>query len=594
MPKYTPTTKEDSHFSWFDVLRSFWFFYKDQGPSFFFWIVALFLVNFYQLVPPLILGKLIDILSTPSSKDTFYFIVLLIGFAGFVHIATSLIRLHGKNIIGDHKDTVFYKAKVKGFEKLLEMSLHWHSQESAGNKVQKISAGINASGRLMQLLTNDIFYGVTTLVGTLVFFMIKAPILAVLVLAYVLCFFTINKIFYSKEQELWASIHKSQESSSGKYYDGLNNLVTIKSLGASSSFQKAVHATEQNTLDLQMKARRLNNTKWRWFQGVNAVVQMIALAYVSHGVLQNIFSIGSVLIFFNYMQSITRVVGDMTSYYEDLVSMKIALGRMMPIYWSKDDSYFGEKTFPNIWDTLSFDSVDFSYKATDTKEKLHDLKGITLTIKRGEKIGIVGRSGSGKSTFAKLLMGLYRADSGRIMIGDAEFYSLNHEHLLEKMAIVLQDSEMFNMTAKENITLLKKVSPELLASAIVGAQLENVVAKLPDGLETLIGEKGYKLSGGERQRIGIARAICKNPEIFIFDEATSALDSKTESHIQHALERVLKDKTVISIAHRISTLENCDRIYVFEKGRIVESGDFHTLLKDQKSKFYLLNKKQKV
>ena len=153
------------------------------------------------------------------------------------------------------------------------------------------------------------------------------------------------------------------------------------------------------------------------------------------------------------------------------------------------------------------------------------------------------------------------------------------------MSMVLQDSEMFNMTIRENITLLRNIPEETLVKSIKIAQLESVIAKLPNGLETVIGEKGYHLSGGERQRVGIARAICQDPEIIIFDEATSSLDSQTESKIQKALEKELEKKTLIFIAHRISTLKNADVIYVFESGKIVESGSYTTLLNKKNSLF---------
>ncbi|KXK10162.1 MAG: putative multidrug export ATP-binding/permease protein [Microgenomates bacterium OLB23] len=189
-------------------------------------------------------------------------------------------------------------------------------------------------------------------------------------------------------------------------------------------------------------------------------------------------------------------------------------------------------------------------------------------------------------------MGLYPLSAGRYTIDSTNYYDLSAESISHHIAIVLQDSEMFNMTLRENITLLRSVSEELLLKAVKVAQLEDVVTKLPDGLETLIGEKGYHLSGGERQRVGIARAICKNPEIIIFDEATSSLDSRTEGKIQSALEKELSKKTLIFIAHRVSTLKNVDIIYVFKGGRIVESGTFKSLGADSQSYFSHLYKLQ--
>jgi ABC-type multidrug transport system fused ATPase/permease subunit len=222
------------------------------------------------------------------------------------------------------------------------------------------------------------------------------------------------------------------------------------------------------------------------------------------------------------------------------------------------------------------------------KKEFLVLRTSNFTINKFEKIGIVGHSGSGKSTLAKILLGLYELEDGKFKIDDVNFYDIKHSEITHNIAIVLQDSEMFNLSLKENITLLKE-NDELLRLAIKVAQLEELITKLPEGMHTLIGEKGYRLSGGERQRIGIARAIFKNPQLLVLDEATSSLDSKTEELIQEGLEKELQKKTMIIIAHRLSTLKHVDRIYVFDNGRIAEEGKYDELITDPSSKFYQLH-----
>jgi ABC-type multidrug transport system fused ATPase/permease subunit len=260
---------------------------------------------------------------------------------------------------------------------------------------------------------------------------------------------------------------------------------------------------------------------------------------------------------------------------------------MMPIYWNTEVMTTGHLPFPKAWDDLKIADGTFHYKS-ETDSKGFTLSNINFSIKNGEKVGIVGASGGGKSTLAKLLLGLYELKNGSFTIGETSFYDINHQDITNHIAIVLQESEMFNLSLTENITLLKKTSPEIFKKAIEIAQLEAIIQKLPKGLDTLIGEKGYRLSGGERQRVGIARAICKNPDILVLDEATSALDSKTEKRIQDALEDYFRKKTFIIIAHRISTLKNVDSIFVFEKGNIVEQGNYQKLITDTTSKFYAI------
>jgi len=275
---------------------------------------------------------------------------------------------------------------------------------------------------------------------------------------------------------------------------------------------------------------------------------------------------------------------DVTRISSSLVEYESALKRTVDIFDTKEEKWFGSKKFPKKWSKFSFKDVSFEYKGSGKKK--FSVKDMNFDINNKEKIGVVGHSGSGKSTLAKLMLGLYKIKKGSIKVGERDFYSMSHEKITDNITIVLQESELFNMSFKDNITMLKTFDRKLFDLVVDIAQLKSVLKKLPEGIETSIGEKGYKLSGGERQRLGIARAIYKDSDILVLDEATSALDSKLEAVIQRKIETKLKHKTLIIIAHRLSTLKNVDRIIVFDKGKIVEQGKFKELLKDDKSKFY--------
>jgi ABC-type multidrug transport system fused ATPase/permease subunit len=334
--------------------------------------------------------------------------------------------------------------------------------------------------------------------------------------------------------------------------------------------------------------RKVGISKWKAFQLWNAFSITIFVFLVGNSVVNGTISIGSIFIFYSYLMRLTEGASDLTEIIDEVIEDKAAIARMMPIYWETLPVHEGDKLFPKEWKTITISDGFFSYgksEADQTKEHFA-LRDITVTIRRNEKIGVVGHSGGGKSTFAKLLLGLYDLEKGSFQVDTVNFYDIKHSEVTRRISTVLQESEMFNLSLRENITLLRAVPEELFKKAISIAQLAELIEKLPDGLDTLIGEKGYRVSGGERQRIGIARAICKDPDILVLDEATSALDSKTENKIQEALEKELQQKTFIIIAHRISTLREVERIIVFDQGRIVEEGNYASLIHDHTSKFY--------
>jgi len=228
---------------------------------------------------------------------------------------------------------------------------------------------------------------------------------------------------------------------------------------------------------------------------------------------------------------------------------------------------------------IVFDNVGFAYG-----RDIGGIRDISLTIKPGEKLGIVGASGAGKSTLVSLLMRLYEGENGRILIDGQDISEITQDSLRGQIGMVTQETAMFNRSARENILYGRPdASEDDMIDAAGKAEANEFISLLQDGqgregYDAHLGERGVKLSGGQRQRIALARAILKDAPILVLDEATSALDSEVEAAIQTALSRVMQGKTVLAIAHRLSTLSEMDRIIVMEDGRIAESGSHDQLL----------------
>lgn len=235
---------------------------------------------------------------------------------------------------------------------------------------------------------------------------------------------------------------------------------------------------------------------------------------------------------------------------------------------------------PENWSSLHFDHVDFAYDGADEKSPpaLHD---IHLSIRRGEKIALIGRSGAGKSTFIKLLMKQALPAKGEIRLDDLSLNSVASSDWLSSIGFVPQDVELFNMNIRDNILLDRSYeeNADIYNRALKQAALDQLIADLPQGDQTMVGERGIKLSGGQRQRLGIARALVRDADLIIFDEATASLDSLSEQVIQNALMSAFAGRTMLIIAHRLSTVRFADRIIVLENGHIAEQGSFDDLIR---------------
>ena len=233
----------------------------------------------------------------------------------------------------------------------------------------------------------------------------------------------------------------------------------------------------------------------------------------------------------------------------------------------------GEKELGLIKSGIEFNNVTFAYKG---REKIMD--GVSLTFEKGRTTAIVGSSGSGKTTLVNLVLRLYDVSDGRIEIDGVDIRQYRLASWLEKIGFVSQETIIFNDTVRNNITFGSTYSDEEISKVCQYANADGFISELPNGYETLVGDKGMRLSGGQKQRIAVARAMIRNPEILIFDEATNALDNISEAAVQRAIDEIARDHTVIIIAHRLSTIANADKIIVLGNGHVLEEGTHKELM----------------
>ena len=297
-------------------------------------------------------------------------------------------------------------------------------------------------------------------------------------------------------------------------------------------------------------------------------------------------SIGMMFAMFGYIWFIMTPVQDILSMQYSYTSAKSALKRINKIL-SLDTEKNGDIQLGKENVSISLKNLNFSY--SNEKEIL---KNISFEIAPTSKIALIGSSGSGKTTLAQVISGFYEKKSGILKYNDIDIENIDKRSLRQKIFLVLQMPILFNSTLRFNITMGdESISDKSIIKALKIAQLSDMLNDMQDGLETIVGRHGIRLSGGQRQRLSIARMIIANPDVVIFDESTSALDVHTETKLFSALEPILKDKTVITIAHRLSTVKNADMIYVLEAGKIVQQGT-HEELEDEAGHYMEFVKKQ--
>ncbi len=577
------------NFSLLDVAKSVWYFLEEDKLKFSFFFLILLGIYFYDLVPTYLMGKIIDFFSlyhAGQSLSIFYFYVI---FISVTYIVASLIRLKSKvalNIIGQNNRM---RARTWGFERLTEFSLEWHNKENTGNKLQRIFTGADGIRGFSKLLTKDLLRIFANIVAVALVFLITDFKFIALIFIYILIFLYIEFNFSKKVFALSNEFNTLNQKASGTYIESASNMLSVKALGGENAMAGRVFNKETLSRDIAIKRITTTNLKWRFFQFLNGITLGIFLFLVGFAIIAHSMTIGMVLVFYNYFMKLQGALGDISDLHADLIDFRSDIGQMMPLFKETEFIKTGNEPFPKDWKKIEIKNAVMDYGSGQM-----GLKDFSLTLNRNTKTGIAGLSGSGKSTLAKIILGLYALKSGEFKIGGKNYYSISHNETLSRITVVLQETELFNLSLRDNVTMMREENSELLNTALEISELKAVVDKLPEGLDSLIGEKGYMLSGGERQRLGIARAIYKNAPIIILDEATSSLDSETEGKIMaKLLGEYGKDKTFLIIAHRLGTLKYTDNISVMERGQVVEEGSYDKLMNNSDSVFYRMNKEKK-
>ncbi len=539
-----------------------------------------------------------------------------------MYALSSLIAEAGKHVIGQSSDRVWFLlaawtgtylfvtatrqfAKYLGYtvsEKmqldsvaetirhLSRIDIAWHEKENSGNKMKRAQNGGEALDRLGHIWIDNVIEIVVNVTGMFIILAFVDRAVFGIMSLFLLTYFLISFPLSARASRAAREVNHLEEDFTGVAFEIVNNIRTVKVMGLFAPLLDRLAAAGSATYAAIVRRirrfRMLAAIMSYWSQ----IFRTIMIAMIVYGILHGRQDV-AFLIFFNfYFTNLRTSVDELSQISQDIIIAKYKLGRLREIFSEpvQIDDDTDKIDFPRDWKTIFLRQVSFAYGEQAV------LKNISFDIHRGEKIGIVGLSGAGKSTLFKLLLKEYEDFTGEIFFDDISIRRIKKSSYFRRAAVVLQETEVFNLSLRDNIELTNGVADEeRLGRAVTAAHVADFLPKLPQGLDTLIGEKGVKLSGGEKQRLGIARAIVREPDILFLDEATSHLDLESEEKIQDSLHRFFRQVTAVVIAHRLTTIQEMDRILLIENGELLESGSFAEL-HGQKGRFWQLWEMQRL
>ncbi len=548
-------------------------------------LLASFFIQLFALLTPLFFQVVIDKVLVHKGLTTLHVLAIGMLVLTFFDVTLSGLRTY---IFSHTSRRIDVTLGAQMFRHLLRLPIAYFEARRVGDTV----ARVRELETIRQFLTSSTVTLVIDLFFTIVFLAVMffySPLLTFVVLAtvpfYVFISVVITPIFRARLNEKFNRGAENQAF----LVESINGIQTLKSMAVEPAMQRRWEEQLASYVHASFRTNNLGNVTGQVAAFINKLTTVLILWIGAYLVMDNSLSIGQ-LIAFNMLSG--RVSGPLlrvVQLWQEFQQAGISVQRLGDVLNAPPEpSNANSTTLPKLAGHVKFDKVVFRYRP-DGPEILRKL---SLDVGAGNVIGIVGRSGSGKSTIAKLIQRLYVPEAGRVLVDGVDLAQVDPSWLRRQIGVVLQENFLFNRSARDNIALADPGMPmERVIEAANLAGAHEFILELPQGYDTVVGEHGATLSGGQRQRIAIARALVTNPRILILDEATSALDYESEAIIQRNLQGICKGRTVFIVAHRLSTVRQANCIFVIEKGEIVEAGTHLELL--QKNGYYAnLNRHQ--
>ena len=527
------------------------------------------------VVSPFLLREVLDVAIPDQNVQL---LTALVAGMVAIPIVTGVIGVYQTLLSNQVGQSVMHDLRTQVYRHLQRLSLAFFTRTRTGEVQSRIANDIGGIETVVTSTATSVLSNVTTVLATIVAMLLLDWRLAAFALALLPLFVWLTKRVGAQRKKVTAERQVSLADVSSIVQESLSvsGILLGKTMGRADDLAERFEGESRRLADLEVRSRMTG----RWvmasiqmsFAIMPALVYWFAGFTAAHG--SSTISIGTLVAFTTLQTRLFFPLGSLLGVQLEVQSSLALFDRIFEYLDHRIDIVEGVEELPEPRGEVSLESVWFRYD-----DAAWTLQDVSFTVLPGTKTALVGETGSGKTTCAYLVARLYDATQGEVSIDGVNVRDLTFEALTSAVGVVSQETYLFHASVRENLRFAKPTaSDDEIEEAARAAQIHELIATLPDGYDTTVGERGYRFSGGEKQRMAIARTILRNPPVLVLDEATSSLDTQTERLVQEALERLSEGRTTIAIAHRLSTVRDADQIVVLDRGRVVEVGTYDELL----------------
>jgi ATP-binding cassette subfamily B protein len=495
-------------------------------------------------------------------------------FTGVLGVAqTWLSNSVGQRVMHDLRSAVY--------RHLQRLSLAFFTRTRTGEVQSRIANDIGGVENVVTNTATSIVSNLTTVIATIAAMFLLDWRLAVFSLVLLPLFVWLTRRVGAERKRITTERQSTMADISTLVEESLSvsGVLLGKTMGRSGELADRFSRESERLADLEVRQRMAGRWVMASIQATFAIMPALVYWFAGFSIANGnaAISIGTVVAFTTLQTRLLFPIGQLLSISIDIQTSLAMFDRVfeyldLPV---EIDEHAGARALGSVSGDVAFEDVWFRYG----EDGPWTLRGVSIDVPAGTRLGIVGETGSGKTTMGYLVARLYDAERGRVAIDGADVRDATLQSLAETVGVVSQETYLFHASVRDNLSFARPGASEAeIEDAARAARIHDLIASLPEGYDTVVGERGYRFSGGEKQRIAIARTILRNPPVLILDEATSSLDTETERHVQAALDRLSEGRTTIAIAHRLSTIRDADQIVVLDRGRIVERGTHDELL----------------